>query len=283
VAILRSVPERIHAWDTETIDLEVRTESPVGKGRILCAQCFAGPDLDFGNGPRLFIDNYADAEGIIESVFKEYLEDDSMKKVWHNYGFDRHIMANHGIDLKGFGGDTMHMARLADPSRLRYGLKYITQALESEIIQVKNAIIAEQVERLSDCDDKKSKERLETLQKYEANFLRIQKVDIQSTFGFYKRLATGEQGKILMMPNLELMHCSEQFVPAWVEYSAFDAEILYFLRETLALQLSRIQTPQELMGDLQILYQRYWLPFGELLTDMESVGFKVDTRHLRKA
>jgi DNA polymerase I len=87
----------------------------------------------------------------------------------------------------------------------------------------------------------------------------------------------------LMMPNLELMHCSEQFVPAWVEYSAFDAEILYFLRETLALQLSRIQTPQELMGDLQILYQRYWLPFGELLTDMESVGFKVDTRHLRKA
>lgn len=143
VAILRSVPDRIHAWDTETIDLDVRSESPVGKGRILCAQCFAGPDLDFGNGPRLFIDNYADAEGLIETVFKDYLEDPSMKKVWHNYGFDRHIMANHDIDVKGFGGDTMHMARLADPSRLRYGLKYLTQYLEGEIIQVKNALITE--------------------------------------------------------------------------------------------------------------------------------------------
>ena len=37
VEILRSVPDRIHAWDTETIELDARTESPVGKGRILCA------------------------------------------------------------------------------------------------------------------------------------------------------------------------------------------------------------------------------------------------------
>ena len=182
VEILRSVPDRIHAWDTETLELDAKTESPVGKGRILCAQCFAGPDLDFGNGPRLFIDNYADAEGLIETVFKEYLEDSSMKKVWHNYGFDRHIMANHGIDVKGFGGDTMHMARLADPSRLRYGLKYLTQSLEADIIQVKNALISEQIERLSGKDDPESKSRLETLQNYKANFSRIHKVDIQSTF-----------------------------------------------------------------------------------------------------
>ena len=37
-----------------------------------------------------------------------------------------------------------------------------------------------------------------------------------------------------MMPDLEVMHCAEQFVPDWVEYSCFDAEILYFLRETLS-------------------------------------------------
>ena len=37
VAILRSVPDRIHAWDTETVGLDVKLESPVGKGRILCA------------------------------------------------------------------------------------------------------------------------------------------------------------------------------------------------------------------------------------------------------
>ena len=40
-----------------------------------------------------------------------------------------------------------------------------------------------------------------------------------------------------MMPDLELIHCSEEFIPDWVEYSCFDAEILFYLRETLAYQL----------------------------------------------
>jgi len=71
------------------------------------------------------------------------------------------------------------------------------------------------------------------------------KIDIQSTFGFYKRLANGTTGKILMMPDLELMHCAEQFVGDWIEYSCFDAEITYFLRETLSLQLSQIKTNEE--------------------------------------
>lgn len=35
----------------------------------------------------------------------------------HNVAFDRHIFYNHGIDLQGFKGDTMHMMRLLDPSR----------------------------------------------------------------------------------------------------------------------------------------------------------------------
>ena len=63
-------------------------------------------------------------------------------KCWHNYSFDRHILFNHGIDVKGFGGDTMHMARLADPSRMRYGLKYLTQDMESQIVDTKKGIIA---------------------------------------------------------------------------------------------------------------------------------------------
>lgn len=29
------------------------------------------------------------------------------------------------------------------------------------------------------------------------------------------------------------------------------------------------------------LYSKYWLPFGELLTDMEREGFKIDTDHLK--
>ena len=36
------------------------------------------------------------------------------------------------------------------------------------------------------------------------------------------------------------------------------------------------------MGDLNTLYIKYWRPFGEILTDMERVGFKIDTEYLRK-
>jgi len=96
--VLKSHPNRIHAWDTETISIDVKEQSPVGNGTVLCAQAFIGPDVDFGNGPRLFIDNYADAHDIILE-FKEYLEDPKYLKCWHNYSFDRHILFNHGINV----------------------------------------------------------------------------------------------------------------------------------------------------------------------------------------
>jgi DNA polymerase-1 len=46
----------------------------------------------------------------------------SFFQVWHNYAFDRHVLNNMGIEChdlngNGFGGDTLHMARLLDASR----------------------------------------------------------------------------------------------------------------------------------------------------------------------
>lgn len=106
VSILKTLKNRYHAWDTETIDIDPKIQSPVSFGKILCLSCFVGPDIDFGNGPStfytylgLFIDNYMDSKDIV-LVFKEYFEDINFKKVWHNYGFDRHILFNHGIDVK---------------------------------------------------------------------------------------------------------------------------------------------------------------------------------------
>ena len=106
----------------------------MGNGKIIAASCFVGPDIDFGEGPRLFIDNYADAAGVIME-FKDYLEDSKYLKCFHNYGYDRHIFFNHGINVKGFGGDTMHMARLADPSKMpnMYGLSSLSEHMSEEI------------------------------------------------------------------------------------------------------------------------------------------------------
>ena len=61
--------------------------------------------------------------------FKPFFESAKIKKVWHNYSFDRHVLANMGIHCQGFEGDTVHMARLNDSSRkgkLNYSLASLT-------------------------------------------------------------------------------------------------------------------------------------------------------------
>jgi hypothetical protein len=44
-----------------------------------------------------------------------------LRQVWHNFSFDRHVLNNHGIECNGLAGDTMHMARMFDASRLQGG------------------------------------------------------------------------------------------------------------------------------------------------------------------
>lgn len=62
------------AWDTQTIDLDIKNQSPVGKGKIICASFFAGPEFNFGNGPKVFIDNFGKNAGLL-NYFKSYMED----------------------------------------------------------------------------------------------------------------------------------------------------------------------------------------------------------------
>ncbi len=56
-------------------------------------------------------------------------------QVWHNYSFDRHVMERTGVRMAGFAGDTMHMARLWDSSRMGRG-GYSLEALSSEWLGV---------------------------------------------------------------------------------------------------------------------------------------------------
>ena len=43
------------------------------------------------------------------------------------------------------------------------------------------------------------------------------KINIKETFGFYKELKTGVQGKILMFPDIEEMHSNPKYVAKWVD------------------------------------------------------------------
>ena len=78
------------------------------------------------------------------------------------------------------------------------------------------------------------------------------------------------------------MHTNPKYVKDWVEYSVYDAEMTYYLRETLAYLLCKLATREEDMGDNFTLYLKYWLPFGELLTDLERDGIKIDVEYLKE-
>jgi hypothetical protein len=130
VLMRHSTPDRVHAVDTEVMGLDLK-KSPLGQGHVTCVSVYSGPDVDFGGGAgeALWFDTLDMENGVLDEL-KPWLEHAAALKVWHNYAFDRHVLFNHGVDAQGFGGDTMHMARLWDASRLSgYSLAVLTDEL----------------------------------------------------------------------------------------------------------------------------------------------------------
>ena len=127
VLMRHSTPDRVHAVDTEVMGLDLK-KSPLGQGHVTCVSVYSGPDVDFGGGAgeALWFDTLDMDNGVLDEL-KPWLEHTAALKVWHNYAFDRHVLFNHGVDAQGFGGDTMHMARLWDASRISgYSLSVLT-------------------------------------------------------------------------------------------------------------------------------------------------------------
>lgn len=187
----------VHACDTEVGQIDLSVQGPVGNGKVICASIYCGEDFDFGNGPRIWIDNLDEAEGTLD-LFKEFFEDKKYLKVWHNVGFDRHILFNHGINVKGFAGDTMHMARLWDSSRRFYSLETLSEEL------------------LENCTPK---------------------VGMKKRFGQLNTLSDGSVGKDVVLPPLEDLQRDSETVVDWIDYSTLDAEatfkLFHFLKEKL--------------------------------------------------
>ena len=162
VQVLRQDQYKDHIWacDTEVADIDLKNVGPVGNGRVICFSIFGGPDVHFDEsagstsvstaatsagevmtkerhveGKALWVDTCDLSNGVMD-VFQSWFEDNNVKKVWHNYGFDRHVMYNHQVDCRGFHGDTMHMARLWDTSRdkLSGGEGYSLEELSKQLV-----------------------------------------------------------------------------------------------------------------------------------------------------
>jgi len=263
-----------HAIDTEVTDIDVSTETPVNHGRVTCVSVFCGPGQDLSDGrSKLWFDTHRD-RGVLKAL-KSYLEDDKLRKVWHNYGFDRHVLENDpeaNIKLRGFGGDTMHMARLAESSR-KISEGYSLESLSGDVALMRSALEAH------DVDPGRFRS----------------KISMKKLFGKPKLKKDGTVGKIIELPIIADIQEDPEQRREWVSYSVKDAEATWFLREALEAKLRNIPcVPNDELAKhpdfgttkfntLWELYEGTWKPFGELLTDMEREGMLVDKDHLARA
>ncbi|KAL0051060.1 hypothetical protein WJX82_001248 [Trebouxia sp. C0006] len=269
----------IFACDTEVKDIDLSKESPCGHGFVTCFSIYGGTVdnevCNFAadeNAPRqdqLWVDTMLDgneeASKEMFAIFKEFFEDPKIKKVWHNYSFDRHVLRNHGIDCQGFTGDTMHMARLWDSSR--QGKGYSLESLTGD-----KKLMADYVGSM------RSKTGMKTL------------------FGKKNIKKDNTEGKLTVLPAVEDLQTDEATRARWIDYSAYDAKATWQLCQALRKELkarpcvmdARVQQAvQQATGlkndEMYEMYGKYWLPFGLLLTDMEKEGMSVNREHLRAA
>ena len=229
---------RYVAVDTEVADLEVKEQSPVHHGRVTAITLYAGPDVDFGHGPRVFVDCLDPVDGCdLFEELRHYMADPRAKKVFHHFAFDYHVLLNHGVQVRGFAGDTMHMCRLWDTSRLSYSLETLS-----------------------------------------AELLGKGKVGLKERFSVGKLKKDGSEGKALELPPIESIQRGPDRA-AFIDYAAFDAECTWKLRQTLETELRNQPNPALMSsatgGNMWSWYTTYYVPFAQLLVDMERVGVYV--------
>ncbi|CAK7338432.1 unnamed protein product [Dovyalis caffra] len=246
----------IHACDTEVAKINVKEETPIDHGEITCFSIYSGPEADFGSGKScIWVDVLDGGGGDLLNEFALFFEDPDIKKVWHNYSFDNHVIENYGISVSGFHADTMHLARLWDSSRRLNG-GYSLEALTGDQKVM--------------CGAGSCYKEL------------IGKVSMKTIFGKKKVKKDGSEGKITTIAPVEELQREER--EPWICYSALDAVSTLQLYKSLESQLSKMpwnldgkRVSQKSMFDF---YQEYWQPFGEILVRMETEGMLVDRAYL---
>ena len=270
-----------HAVDTEVADIDVSEQTPVGHGNVTCFSVYCGPDVNFAPsdgsaaGSRttkslLWVDTLKLGARAWE-IFAPYFESAEIKKVWHNYSFDRHVIENHGVKLRGFAADTMHMARLWNSNRKLEG-GYSLEALTSD-----PNVMSDAGEMLSGAGEEMIRS----------------KRGMKKIFGKPKLKKDGTPGKTLVLPPIDEIQQDPENRVTWIEYSALDAQATWFLRESLEAKLRGIECDAcpvltakptfHKSSNLWDFYCNYLREFGEVLTDMESAGMFVDKDHLANA
>jgi len=124
ISLLEQAPE--FAFDTETTGLDYMQAEVVGVSFAVTAGEAAYVPLahDYPGAPRQL------DRGYVLGRLRPLLEDPGKDKIGQNLKYDRHILANHGIDLRGIRHDTMLQSYVLDSTATRHdmdslALKYL--------------------------------------------------------------------------------------------------------------------------------------------------------------
>lgn len=179
--------------------------------------------------------------------------------MWHNFSFDRHVLANHGIRVAGFHADTMHLARLWHSGRKGAEGSYSLESLTSDINVMSG------------------------VNQYDAQTI-TKKISMMDLFGSRKLKKDGKEGCTKVIPPVEELQRSESMREKWICYSSGDALCTWRLWESLHEQLQSRDWyfQKEHRGSMYEFYHMFWRPFGELLAEMEGHGMLVDREYLAK-
>lgn len=278
-----SDPTRSHAVDTEVDNIDLSKVGPVGNGRVTCFSVYSGPDFDYGlgSGPGKTLWVETIEEQVLET-FRPWFESSRARKIWHNYGFDRHVVNNHKIACGGFAGDTMHMARLYDSSRSRIkgGDGYSLEALSRDLIDGKMAKLP--MKKLFK-DFFQSQRAPKPSNREKKAALTAEESDSGGSVGDDEEAAITVSSKVSAGTIMQLQ-TNEKTRSDFICYSAYDAKSTWQVFQELQRRLQttpwepqvRDSKEQHEFENMWQFYQTFLVPFGELLTDMEAEGIHVD-------
>ncbi|AQK41169.1 DNA polymerase I A, chloroplastic isoform X2 [Zea mays] len=246
----------IHACDTEVANINAKEETPVGHGEVICFSIYsANSDVqaaDFGNGKTcIWVDVLDGGRGVLME-FAPFFEDSSIKKVWHNYSFDSHVIENYGIKIAGFHADTMHLARLWDSSRKIDG-GYSLEGLTND------------------------RRVMDTVPE---DLPKPGKTSMKTIFGRKNIRKDGSEGKVVSVEPVKKLQREDREL--WICYSSLDSMSTLRLYDSLK---SKLTTRRWILdgcprGTMYDFYEQYWRPFGALLVKMETEGMLVDRGYL---
>ena len=242
-----------HALAVEAVGVNAR-RGPVGNGRCVSVGIYCGPGFDFGEGmPKVHVD--CTAAGVLRAM-EPYFTSRLVRKVWHHYGVQRHLLINTGVRVRTLGADTLHMAKLWDPTRGDQG--YDLHELCDLVLDEDGVVDA-----------------LGSL------------YCMPRGPGF-----DGPPDGVEETPEEAARREARLRSPQAVQRVTSQAVLTWHLRKALERKLRRVEWVIEggggayrskYLGTMWDFYNAIWKPFGEVITNVEDRGIFVDTNVLAHA